>query len=331
MKKIITLVIVIIVALLIFICFYPIVQEKSVDLSPDRESFQVLDLEGQSLLNFSIEDWQDWAEANWNNSLSEPLMIGQEEITPDRFLAFDAVVLSPNFEEVAFSLSSYAMLTDLSLVNIIDLNSGQIRMSSKGTFGQIGEIQWDPSGRYLAYSLNTARAGGDALAVDETDRLTKKFRLGESEIVAGLQIEDQIDSGVLNPEFRNLSWAETGSRLHFTTNTLNIGQNAFWSIDPNGIDLVLEEITPVESWFEKTGVLIINNPGIPADSWHLSYEEAGAPGLLIEIQIDEETECLGNSDYCQRLIDRDEALAGQSVNLKGIIEGEYLKVTEIGF
>ena len=279
-KTAIVLIVITILFLLVIFIPRPVAEEKSAVLSEDRQSFQVLKKDGQVVLNYSINDWRDWAEENWEIILSEPLAIGDEEITPDRFYSFNSVALAPDFSRIAFSLSAYAMLTDLSLINVINLTDGRVWMMPEGTFGQVGEMVWSPTGRHLAYSLHTARAMGDRLSVDNIANLTKEFVLTDQEIVLGLRTEGTSDWEELNPNFRELVWSEDGQRLYFLTDSLIQDKTAKWSIKFNGTDLVLEEQID-ELTEEITGHLIINNPGLEEDVWYLSHEAPGSPGLCL--------------------------------------------------
>jgi len=52
-----------------------------------------------------------------------------------------------------------------------------------------------------------------------------------------------------------------------------------------------DETLPVN--FNETGNLIRNNPGFAADTWYLSYEKPGQPGLSVELSFDSESKCDG--------------------------------------
>lgn len=329
MKKIIIGLLIIIV-FIVLIAFAPRsgVEEKSVVTSEDHQSFQVLSQGGEILLDYSIQDWRFWLENNWERFLSELPKIGEEEMGPERFYQFDAVALSPDFQQVAFTTSAYAMLTDLSLINVIDLSSGEAGMVSESVFGQVQEIIWSPSGEYVAYVLNTARAAGDRLSVDNISTLSKEFVLTDQEIILGLRITGEHEQQGLNPNFRELNWTDDGERLYFITDALIEDQDLYWSINPDGTDLVLEEQTdkPVE---EINGNLMINSPGLLEDTWHLSHEAPGSPGLLTRLEVDNIINCLGSEYFCQGLTDKDESLAGTRVAVKGLQKEGLFEVEQI--
>lgn len=48
--------------------------------------------------------------------------------------------------------------------------------------------------------------------------------------------------------------------------------------------------------FEKIGNLVRNNPGLKADVWYLTYEEAGKPALNTELAITASSTCLYGMD-----------------------------------
>lgn len=327
-KTAIVLIVITILFLLVIFIPRPGAEEKSAVLSEDRQSFQVLKKDGQVVLNYSINDWRDWAEENWEIILSEPLAIGDEEITPDRFYSFNSVALAPDFSRIAFSLSAYAMLTDLSLINVINLTDGRVWMMPEGTFGQVGEMVWSPTGRHLAYSLHTARAMGDRLSVDNIANLTKEFVLTDQEIVLGLRTEGTSDWEELNPNFRELVWSEDGQRLYFLTDSLIQDKTAKWSIKFNGTDLVLEEQID-ELTEEITGHLIINNPGLEEDVWYLSHEAPGSPGLLTKLEGGDTIICSGPDYFCQGMADRNNDLNGARVEITGIEQDNLFLVQQI--
>ena len=121
------------------------------------------------------------------------------------------------------------------------------------------------------------------------------------------------DVGKDMPRFEELKWRE--ERVVFASH----GDR--WSVDLSGEDLKLEE-SRVE------GNLIINNPGIEENVWHLSYEEEGFPGMLLKLSITEETSC-ENEELCDMLLEKEESAIGRRVEVFGSKEGDLFIVKEI--
>lgn len=300
-------------------------KELSVEIGEDLEGLEVIDSGGSIVFSYTIGEWRSWAEENWEKFLEEPIMIGDEEMTPDRFYYFNAAAVSPDFRKLAFATSAYAMATDVSLITVIDMDSLEKSMVSRDSFGQVNNFVWSPEGIHLAYVLDTARAAGDRLSVDNIEEMRKEFTLTDKDILQKLEEETVGGQGLL-PEFRDLSWSENGQKLFFVTNTGSSGQSASWSIAYNGSGLQLKEIKAPEK-ITRTGNLMINSPGLEEGIWYLSYEEPGAPGLTIELQIGE-AECFGE-DFCQKLQSEDEQLSGSRVKIEGWPEDDYFRVNQI--
>jgi len=79
-----------------------------------------------------------------------------------------------------------------------------------------------------------------------------------------------------------------------------------------------------------TGYLIINNPGLTSDAWHLSYEERGSPGLIKQLIFSEKVIC-DKANNCIDLLGYDESLIGKKVKIKGFDLSDYFHVNSIEF
>lgn len=294
-------------------------------LREDGTAFEILDVEGKTIFIYTIEEWRTWAEANWSRIFTVPIMIGDQEMEAGRFYRFDAVSLSPDRSKAAFSTSAYAMATDVSLVGLFHTEDGTVKMFDHDNFGQIGEFSWSPAGGHLAYVLDTARAAGDRLSVDNVRRFQKEFTLGHQDIFWALEASGHLEQDGLNPDFRDLSWSDREARLLFKTNALS-DQVARWSITAEGKDLELLEIGPKDEETIISGTLLINVPGRAEQTWHLSYEEPGMPGLIQELNFGETSKCLGSIDFCRKLEELNDEISGRPVSVSGIRHREGIAV-----
>lgn len=200
------------------------------------ESIDVLNENEEVLHSMTIEEIQNWAEENWD-IFEEPPQVAMREVRPGNFTFFDKTAkLSPDQNKLAFSVSDYAAATTLSFILIMDIESGELSMVKEPTRGSVDEFHWSNDSRFLAYSLNTARASGDLLSVDDIESMEKSFTLGEEDLLEILQPEED---PTFMPRFRDLEWRE--ERLHFTTDSLE-DEEINWSVKRNGEDLREEEM-----------------------------------------------------------------------------------------
>lgn len=75
--------------------------------------------------------------------------------------------------------------------------------------------------------------------------------------------------------------------------------------------------------FEKTGVIVINNPGLVPNNWYLIYEEPGRAGLNAMLEFDDNSKCLGYS-----VCNPEEFDVGTSVLIKGVQKDNFVLVKE---
>lgn len=215
-----------------------------VDLSDDGKSLRVIDSGGDSLFEYSIEEWRRWAEENLSSAIGGPVRIGEQEMSPAAFDRLGAAVLSPRGERVALTTSTYAILTTVSVVGILDLDDGTFEIVSEPAFGSVEEMVWSSGGEFIAYSLGTARAQGDRLRIDNVASLVPAVSLEGEDLLEAATDEGQIvasDPRQWQPAFRNLSWSESG-RLHFESNDVGSedGGAMRWSISSEHGGLKIE-------------------------------------------------------------------------------------------
>jgi len=98
-----------------------------------------------------------------------------------------------------------------------------------------------------------------------------------------------------------------------------------WKIEDVVCDLEARD----EFNFSEEGNLLINSPGLETETWYLSYEKPGSPGLTIELSFDEESKCYVNGETDCQLFLEGENLAGKRVILKGLTEEDGILVRSL--
>ncbi len=298
MKKIVIIVLLVLVVVSLMF-FIPEEEKKTAKVSEEGETVSVISADGDTVFYYSIEDFREWASDNWESLFDEAPSFGElREVDPNNFYRFDKGA-SMYSDMLAFSVNDYAAATTISFVVVMEIESGEMRISEKNR-GGIDNLFWSPQGDYIAYLLHTARARGEHISVLNVEDMRLEFQL------SGEDVERDM------PQFEDLQWKE--ERLFFTS-----GEDR-WSVDLQGEDLRSEESV-------LQGNLMMSNPGMKDDVWYLSYEEEGSPGLSVELFIDEETECEG--DFCEELFSKDSSLAGERVEVKGSRDSDLFTVKEI--
>ncbi|MGM0629266.1 MAG: hypothetical protein ACQESA_02470 [Patescibacteria group bacterium] len=215
--------------------------QKDIQLKYSKDNSKITKIEIQNKEEkiehtITIEDVRKWMKDNWD-IFKEPPKVATRQVKPDNFTFFDKTAkLSPDQDKMAFSVNDYAVATTVSFILIMDTESGNLSMVKDPTRGSVEEFHWSKDSRFLAYPLNTPRASGDMLSVDDTENMEKKFTLEEEDL---LEILEQEKGTTFMPGFRDLKWKD--DRLHFTTDS-HENENMNWSVKYSGEDLRKEEI-----------------------------------------------------------------------------------------
>ena len=183
--------------------------------------------EGQSLEVFAgddmvakltIEAFQAWTAEFWDEVFVERPSFGEmREVDHTGFSRFDETVsLSPDGQLVAFSVHDYAVATSLTFVGLFRLVDETIELIPAENNGNISELFWSPDSAQLAYTLDTARAVGDALSVDSVIGLEKRATI-DSEDLLGVLGDTETDWRNFMPEIRDLAWSNE-SIVQFVSN-----------------------------------------------------------------------------------------------------------------
>lgn len=173
----------------------------------DARVLRLRDATGRTLHAWTVDAWQAWAAPRWEQLLDEPPRIGQRPLRARDFDRFGFARVAPDGERVAFSVTSYAMLTTLSLVGTLDLDDGEIRMVRRAKHGTVEAPTFAPDGRHLAYALGTARAGGESVRVDDLIALEEVARVDGEDLLDAAGRVAAPEGPPYLPHLRDLAWA----------------------------------------------------------------------------------------------------------------------------
>ncbi len=236
MEKIKTFLIVSLLLLIFLSIFYFIrnnESKKRVEYLEEGERMKVLDEKDNLIFDYSIEQFRNWAKDNWEEIFQEAPSFGKiRKVDPVNFYRFDqSFSLSPQQKLLVFSVHDYAAATTISFVGIINLKRKEIDLIKKEKKGSIEHFIWSPKEDYLAYSLDSARASGDYLSIDNLEEKRQEIFLTGEDILNYLKVEK---IGFM-PEFNNLRWRE--DRLYFETSHFRNEKKIQWSVKQDGSDL----------------------------------------------------------------------------------------------
>ncbi len=208
---------------------------KEITISEDDDVLLVMDEDENIAFRYSIENWRGEVRERWDSIFREPMEIQGTKVGPDGFTRFTAVSPFPDgVKTLVFSVSTYAMPVDYSLFWTLNIATGETRILGERNKGVVGNIIWSPKETHFAYFLNTERAAGDYLTLDNVETREKEFTVSGREILEALEVDYDED---FMPEFRSLRWREDGERFFFTTDTTEEEVSANWSIDLKGLNI----------------------------------------------------------------------------------------------
>lgn len=187
-------------------------EELQINFINEGEKIEVI-LDNNTIYSLTISDFKTWAKENWDSIFEETPAFGDlREVEVDNFYSFhNTAIISPLKNYLAFSVSDYAALTDISFVGIVELNEKEISLISKENIGSVQTMLFSPEEKYIAYNLDTARAQGDYLTVDNALNRTKEITISEKEILSAINS----DCNEVYPQFSNL-YFRNDNELYFT-------------------------------------------------------------------------------------------------------------------
>jgi len=109
--------------------------------------------------------------------------------------------------------TTYAMLTTASVFTLLDLATGELAVVAEPAYGDVEALVWTPDGRYVAYTLGSARAFGDGLHVDDLLDGRRLLELDAHTALtteAGASLGAVVDGFGWFPGFREPAWEEGG-------------------------------------------------------------------------------------------------------------------------
>ena len=202
----------------------------------EAKELKIIDKNEVVHFEITIEAVNQWMLAN-KNVFDEIPEVGGRPVNLESFGFFDGgATISPDNKKLAFSIHDYAILTTTSFVMIAEIETGEISVIKQPSRGSVESMIWSPNSNLLAYTLGTARSGGDFLSVDDTQAMNKVFTLEEDDILSFFENEYQNGDGFM-PGFRELEWKD--DRLQFITDTPD-GETKTWSVNFSGDDLRME-------------------------------------------------------------------------------------------
>lgn len=212
---------------------------KKIVISQEDDNLLLVDENEKTVFSYSVSEWQGQVSGRWNDLFPEPIMVNDTEIGPERFERFTVASPVTDPRKMIFAVSTYLMPEDISLFFVLDVRNRELSFVGEENRGVIGDIKWSPKGTHFAYFLNTQRAAGDYLTLDSIETMEKEFILEEEDILLALgMLEEELESIEFTPEFRSLGWTEDGERLTFVSDTLEEDEEARWSINIDGTEIV---------------------------------------------------------------------------------------------
>ena len=181
--------------------------------------------DGAEAFRFTIEAWRAWAVDHLAAGLGGPVTIGGVELEVSTFQSFGFADVVPGGRRALLVATTYAMLTTASVFTVLDPRTGDVAIVADVAYGDVEELAWSPDGRFVAYTLGSARAGGDALHVDDLKERLRVLELDAHAALAtdaGDSLEAVVDGFGWFPGFRGLAWHDDGS-LTFVSHDPSLG------------------------------------------------------------------------------------------------------------
>lgn len=223
-------------------CGGPATTEARATVSDDGRSVVVHAADGS--WSYSIDEWRAWAQESLSAQVATPLAIGPRQVGADDFERFGAAVVDPVTGDLFVSVTTYAMLTTLSLVGVLEpatATDPAVMLMPEPRMGDVEEPVWAPHARTVAYALGTARGRGQSLHLDDLGGRRGILTLTRQDLHrAWLAHELPLTYGHLpedpdayQPAFRDLAWDAAGARLSFTVDAPGSGWD---DADPDAAD-----------------------------------------------------------------------------------------------
>lgn len=226
-----------------------VVTLESIDRDEGGGAVRGVARDGSTAFVYTLDDWRAWAVEQLEASLGGPVRIADQAMPPDTFHGFGAAALAPDGERLFLAAGTYAVLTTASVVGVLDVRSLDFEAVGEPALGDVGEVAWSPDGRFVAYTLDSARAHGDGLRVDDMRALSVVRAVAGEDLLevasaSGLAVET--DARAWLPEIEGLDWSGAAELTFTTADPVDeaAGATVRWRIDADGDALRLEGATP---------------------------------------------------------------------------------------
>lgn len=200
-------------------------REVRVELSDDFQTVTAFAPDGAVAFTYTIENWRAWADEHLADALGSPVTIGDVEMPASTFHTFGFAEMTPDGRRVLLVATTYAMLTTASVLTYLDPDTLDLEVVAEPAYGDVEALAWSPGGRFVAYSLGSARAFGDGLRVDDLEARRRVLELDAHAVLAsaaGSALGAVVDAYGWFPAFRDLAWSDDGA-LAFTTHDPAVG------------------------------------------------------------------------------------------------------------
>jgi hypothetical protein len=172
-------------------------------------------------------------------------MVGDVELPASTFYAFAHAEVTPDGDRVLLVATTDAMLTIASVLTLLDPATLALEVLAEVEYGDVEATAWSADGSFLAYTLGSARASGDALHVDDLASRRRILDLDARSALAsevGATLGGVVDAFEWFPAFRDLAWASDDA-VEFVTNDPAAGAEEGelrWRFDLESGDLSVE-------------------------------------------------------------------------------------------
>lgn len=180
---------------------------SDVELQAEQTVLRLRSASGDELQDISIDQFNQWAADNWADVFTEPPAFGDVRAVDAEFDRFDqATAVLAEDEAVLFVVSDYAVATTLSFLGRYTIATEAFDLFAYPNNGGISQLSVSPTETYVAYTLDTARAQGDALVVAEIAGADRLLEIDAERILDALWADSNLAVADYLPMVREVHW-----------------------------------------------------------------------------------------------------------------------------